>query len=224
MKRETFNTIIALLGLALAAFSTFNQLRPEKDVLDFSTQAGFDSKDYFKLARQANLPKEIFGENTKLAGPAFIRLEIANNMNRPVTVKKINLTFINKNNNELFYSSLFDGEGGSDAFLSNIPVTLAEHTVKNINMSINIPIFYKEDFAECFENKRILKGENKSVNEVEYCYYSKGKDLIGNAINMQEFKNGGVIITKNEQSKALNYKVTLITGDNTEISRMATIH
>ncbi|WP_419236195.1 hypothetical protein [Serratia fonticola] len=108
MKRENFNTAIAFSGLVLAAFSTYIQLKPERDKLDLVVTTSFNTNSSFKLIEDGYLPKEMFGDNKKLAGPASITLELSNNMSRPVTTKRIKVELTNVEKTIIIYSHMFN--------------------------------------------------------------------------------------------------------------------
>ncbi|ELY4773957.1 hypothetical protein SM089_004294, partial [Cronobacter sakazakii] len=89
MKRENINTIIAMLGLILATYSNYKQFKPESDKLELTINTGEIGSSELELNKDSSVPKALYGDDTRLAGPASIILELSNNMNRPVTIKKI---------------------------------------------------------------------------------------------------------------------------------------
>jgi len=95
VKRENINTIIAILGLILAVYSNYKQFKPETDKLELAINTGVIDSSELELKKDSYVPKELYGDDTRLAGPVSITLELSNNMNRPVTVKK-NRSRVNK--------------------------------------------------------------------------------------------------------------------------------
>lgn len=222
MKRENFNTAIALVGLLLAAFSTYTQLKPENDKLDLAVTTGLNTNEKFKLIDNPPLPKEIFGVNSKLAGPASIMLEISNNMNRPVTIKKIKIELVKDEKIVIYYPQIFNPSDKSSMETLHSPTTIEGHSVTQKNLSLNIPIHYDEKVSACFNRLNQFESEFKSLNNIEYCYFSHGIDLLGNKVKFTQYEGGGSIVTKTPGGYNLTYRVTIITGDNSEIVKMAT--
>lgn len=88
MKRENINTIIAMSGLILAAYGNYKQFKPETDKLELAINTGVIGGSELELNKDLSVPKALYGDDTRLAGPASIILEVSNNMSRPVTIKK----------------------------------------------------------------------------------------------------------------------------------------
>ncbi|ELY2562128.1 hypothetical protein SMB96_004106, partial [Cronobacter sakazakii] len=105
MKRENINTIIAMLGLILATYSNYKQFKPESDKLELTINTGEIGSSELELNKDSSVPKALYGDDTRLAGPASIILELSNNMNRPVTIKKIEVELI-KDGTAINYSSM----------------------------------------------------------------------------------------------------------------------
>ena len=222
MKHENFNTAIALLGLLLAAFSTYTQLKPEKDELDLAVTASLKPNAKFELKDKKYLPEGIFGENKKLAGPASITLEASNNMNRPVTIKKIKIELVKNDQGIIYYPQMINISDKNTIDTLNTPVTIEEHSVIQRELSINIPIHYEEEISSCFSRPDLFVSEPISLNNIEYCYFSHGIDFLGNKVQLVQYEGGGTIFTKTLGGHSLTYKLTIKTGDNSEIIKMAT--
>jgi hypothetical protein len=91
MKRENINTIIAMSGLILAAYGNYKQFKPEADKLELVANTNLINSSELELNKDFFAPKTLYGDNTRLAGPASIILEVSNNMSRPVTIKESKL-------------------------------------------------------------------------------------------------------------------------------------
>lgn len=222
MKRENFNTAIALFGLLLAAFSTYTQFKPEKDKLDLAVTTGLDFNAKITLTDNNYLPEAIFGKNKKLAGPASIRLEASNNMNRPVTIKKIKIELIQSAKSIIFYPQMLNFSDERQTGILHTPVTIEGHSVTQKELSLNIPIYYDEKISSCFNKPNLTERKHKSFNNIEYCYFSQGIDLLGNKVQFRQYDGGASILTKTPGGYSLTYRITVITGDNSEIVKMAT--
>lgn len=221
MKRENFNTAIALSGLVLAAFSTYIQLKPERDKLDLVVTTSFNTNSSFKLIEDGYLPKEMFGDNKKLAGPASITLELSNNMSRPVTIKRIKVELTNGEKTIIIYSHMLNplDKKTMEALFS--PKTIDEHSVNKIELFLNIPIYYDEKVSSCFGRLHLSESKDEKINNVEYCYFSNGIDFLGNKIQFREYEGGAAMLSKTLGGNRLTYRLTVITGDNSEIVKMA---
>ncbi|GEM_PF-3173759 len=222
MKHENFNTAIALLGLLLAAFSTYTQLKPEKDELDLAVTASLNPNTKFELKDNKYLPKEVFGENKKLAGPASFTLEASNNMNRPVTIKKIKIELVKNDHGIIYYPQMFNASDKKTIDTLHTPVTIEGHSVIQRELSINIPIHYDDRVSSCFSRPDLFVSEPISFNNIEYCYFSHGIDFLGNKVQLTQYEGGGTIFTKTSGGHSLTYKLTIKTGDNSEIVKIAT--
>ena len=101
------------------------------------------------------------------------------------------------------------------------PTTFAEHSVKKIELRINIPIYYNEEVSSCFKIIKSTKIKAEKFGNVSFCYYKNGIDLFGNKVQLKQFEGGGYMV---ESSKgiSLTYRVTAITGDNSKIVSLAT--
>lgn len=222
MKRENINTIIAMSGLILAAYGYYKQFKPETDKLELAVNTGLIGSSELELNKDFSVPKALYGDNTRLAGPASIILEVSNNMSRPVTIKKIEVALI-KDGAAVNYSSMFNplDKKTLDNLLS--PTTIAEHTVKKIELRINIPIHYNEKFSSCFRSIKSIKLKTEQFSNVGFCYYKNGVDLLGNKVQLKQFEGGGYMV-ESSKGNSLNYRVTAITGDNSKIVSLATFY
>ena len=222
MKRENINTIIAMSGLILAAYGYYKQFKLETDKLELAVNTGLIGSSELELNKDFSVPKALYGDNTRLAGPASIILEVSNNMSRPVTIKKIEVELI-KDGAAVNYSSMFNplDKKTLDNLLS--PTTIAEHTVKKIELRINIPIHYNEKFSSCFRSIKSTKLKTEQFSNVGFCYYKNGVDLLGNKVQLKQFEGGGYMV-KSSKGNSLNYRVTAITGDNSKIVSLATFY
>ncbi|EOU9512383.1 hypothetical protein ACOJCK_002296 [Cronobacter dublinensis] len=223
MKHENFNTVIALLGLLLAAFSTYTQLKPEKDELDLVVTASLNPNAKFELKDNKYLPEGIFGPNKKLAGPASIMLEVSNNMNRTVTIKKIKIEVVKNDKGIIYYPQMINVSDKDTIDTLHAPVTIEGHSVIQRQLSINIPVHYEERISSCFSRPSLFVSEPISFNEIEYCYFSHGIDFLGNKVQLTQYEGGGTMFTKTSGGQSLTYKLTIKTGDNSEIIKMATL-
>ncbi|TCC06806.1 hypothetical protein E0L21_12515 [Kosakonia quasisacchari] len=223
MKHENFNTVIALLGLLLAAFSTYTQLKPEKDELDLVVTASLNPNAKFELKDNKYLPEGIFGANKKLAGPASIMLEVSNNMNRTVTIKKIKIELVKNDKGIIYYPQMINVSDKDTIDTLHTPVTIEGHSVIQRELSINIPVHYEERISSCFSRPGLFVSEPISINNIEYCYFSHGIDFLGNKVQLTQYEGGGTMFTKTSGGQSLTYKLTIKTGDNSEIIKMATL-
>ncbi|MDY4367628.1 hypothetical protein SNR26_07845 [Pectobacterium brasiliense] len=222
MKRENINTIIAMSGLILAAYGNYKQFKLETDKLELTVNTGVIGSSELELNKDFSVPKALYGDNTRLAGPASIILEVSNNMSRPVTIKKIEVELI-KDGAAINYSSMFNplDKKTLDNLLS--PTTIAEHTVKKIELRINIPIHYNEKFSSCFRSIKSTKLKTEKFSNVGFCYYKNGVDLLGNKVQLKQFEGGGYMV-ESSKGNSLNYRVTAITGDNSKMVSLATFY
>ncbi|EPA0308205.1 hypothetical protein ACS6IT_04170 [Enterobacter hormaechei subsp. steigerwaltii] len=223
MKHENFNTAIALLGLLLAGFSTYMQLKTEKDELDLVVTANLNRNGKFELKDNKYLPEEIFGANKKIAGPASITFEASNNMNRAVTIKKIKIELVKNGSGIIYYPQMIDISDKNTMDTLQTPVTIEGHSVAQRELSINIPIHYEERFSSCFSRPGLFVSEPISFNNIEYCYFSHGIDFLGNKVQLTQYEGGGTMFTKTSGGQSLTYKLTIKTGDNSEIIKMVTL-
>lgn len=221
-KRENINTIIALAGLILAAFTSYNQFKPETDKLEVAVNTGFVASSELELNKDIYMPKSLYGDNTRFAGPASIILEVSNNMNRPVTIKKIEVELI-KDGAALSYTSMFNPLDKRTLDNLQSPTTISEHSVKKIELRINIPIYYNEKLSSCFRSIKTTKLKDEKFGNVTFCYYKNGIDLFGNQVQLKQFEGGGYMVVS-FKGNSLNYRVTAITGDNSKIVSLATFY
>lgn len=222
MKRENINTIIALSGLIIAACSYYNQFKPEADKLEVAVNTGFVASSELELNNDTAVPRALYGDHARFAGPASIILEVSNNMSRPVTIKKIEVELI-KDGAAVSYASMFNPLDQKTSANLLSPTTISEHSVKKIELRINIPIYYNEKVSSCFKKNKIAKLQSEGFGNVRFCYYKNGIDLLGNKVQLKQFEGGGYLV---ESSKAngLNYRVTAITGDNSKMVSLATFY
>lgn len=222
MKRENINTIIALSGLVLAACSFYNQFKPETDKLEVAVNTGFFASSELELNKDITVPKALYGDSTRFAGPASITLEVSNNMSRPVTIKKIEVELV-KDGAAVSYTSMFNPLDKKTLDNLFTPTTIAEHSVKKIELQINIPIYYNEKISSCFKTSKPAKLKNETFGNVRFCYYKNGIDLLGNKVQLKQFEGGGYLV-ESSKGNNLNYRVIAITGDNSKIVSLATFY
>lgn len=222
MKRENINTIIAILGLILAAYSNYKQFKPETDKMELAINTGVIGSSELELKKDSYVPKELYGDDTRLAGPASIILELSNNMNRPVTVKKIEVELI-KDGTAINYSDMFNPLDKKTLDNLYSPTTIAEHNVKKIELRINIPIHYNDKLSSCFMSIKPNTLKTDPYSDVRFCYYKNGVDLLGNKVQLKQFEGGGYMVESLKRI-SLNYRVTAVTGDNSKIVSLATFY
>ncbi|MES3204230.1 hypothetical protein QDQ60_13720 [Klebsiella aerogenes] len=222
MNRENINTIIAMSGLILAAFTSYNQFKPETDKLEVAVNTGFVAGSELELNKDIYVPKALYGDYTRFAGPASIILEVSNNMSRPVTIKKIEVELI-KDGAAVSYTSMFNPLDKKTLDNLQSPTTIAEHSVKKIELRINIPIYYNEDVSSCFRNIKLNKLKDEEFGNVRFCYYKNGIDLLGNKVQLKQFEGGGYLV-ESFKGNSLIYRVTAITGDNSRMVSLATFY
>lgn len=222
MKRENINTIIAMLGLILAVYGNYKQFKPETDKLELTVNTGEIGSSELELNKDFSVPKALYGDDTRLAGPVSVILEISNNMNRPVTIKKIDVELI-KDGTAINYSSMFNPLDKKTLDNLYSPTTIAEHNVKKIELRINIPIHYNDKLPSCFRSIKTNKLKADQYSNVRFCYYKNGVDLLGNKVQLKQFE-GGEYMVETSKGISLNYRVTAITGDNSKIVSLATFY
>ncbi|ASN13829.1 hypothetical protein B7764_00885 [Pantoea ananatis] len=222
MKRENINTIIAILGLILAAYSNYKQFKPETDKMELAINTGVIGSSELELKKDSYVPKELYGDDTRLAGPVSIILELSNNMNRPVTVKKIEVELI-KDGTAINYSDMFNPLDKKTLDNLYSPTTIAEHNVKKIELRINIPIHYNDKLSSCFMSIKPNTLKTDPYSDVRFCYYKNGVDLLGNKVQLKQFEGGGYMVESLKRI-SLNYRVTAVTGDNSKIVSLATFY
>ncbi|MEN4683826.1 hypothetical protein [Pantoea agglomerans] len=222
IKRESINTIIATLGLIVAAGSYYNQFKSESDKLEVVVNTGFVASSELELNNDIAVPKALYGDHARFVGPASIILEVSNNMSRPVTIKKIEVELI-KDSAAVSYAGMFNplDQKTSDNLLS--PTTISEHSVKKIELRINIPIYYDERVSSCFKKSKPAKLQVEEFGNVIFCYYKNGIDLLGNKVQLKQFEGGGYLV-ESSKVNSLNYRVTAITGDNSKMVSLATFY
>ncbi|MCU5778934.1 hypothetical protein N5923_15690 [Erwiniaceae bacterium BAC15a-03b] len=103
------------------------------------------------------------------------------------------------------------------------PTTIADHSVKKIELQINIPIYYNEGVSSCFKTSKSTKLKNETFGKVRFCYYKNGIDLLGNKVQLKQFEGGGYLVETSKRN-SLNYRVIAITGDNSKIVSLATFY
>lgn len=229
MKRENVNTIIAACGLiiatcglALAAYTNYMQFKPDTDKLDLAVSTNSVASSELELNKDSAVPKALYGDSARFAGPASISLEVSNNMSRPVTIKKIEVELI-KDGAAVSYASMLNplDKKTLDNLLS--PTTIAEHSVKKIELRINIPIYYDEKVSSCFRSIKSTNLKTEQPGDIRFCYYKNGIDLLGNKVQLKQFEGGGYLV-ESIKEKSLNYRITAITGDNSKIVSLATFY
>lgn len=222
MKRENINTLIAMSGLILAAFTYYNQFRPETDKLEVAVNTGFVANSELELNKDVSVPKALYGDYTRFAGPASIILEVSNNMSRPVTIKKIEVELI-KDGAAVSYTSMFNPLDIKTLENLQSPTTIAEHSVKKIELRINIPIYYNEEVSSCFRSIKPTKLKSEEFGNVSFCYYKNGINLLGNKVQLKQFEGGGYMVESFKENR-LTYRITAITGDNSKMVSLATFY
>lgn len=141
-------------------------------------------------------------------------------MSRPVTIKNIEIRLI-KDGSAFYYSSMFDPLDKETLDNLHSPATIEEHSVKRIKLRINVPIHYNDKFSSCFRSIKKNKAKDDQYSNVSFCYYKKGADLLGNKVELKQF-DGGAYMAESSGGISLNYRVTVITGDNSKIVGLAT--
>lgn len=214
MSRENINTVIASLGLLIGLITAWHQFGPSPDELDIEVTGRVNLSTTFDEIRL--FPSFNNSAPKILAGPIFWRTVVYNKLDRPLTIREMETFMLSEHGGIIEYSDMELGFFDMEKNPINFPITIDSRNVKAIIIGLNIPVT-KEKPSEnpCFK-------PNSALRDVEVCYFSKGEDLFGNAVDYSEYPNpGGKPVVSASWSDGIsspNFLSVVRTGDNTEFS------
>lgn len=225
MKHETFNSILAFLGLSLAIFSTAHQFKPLPDNLDVTVEGRTLTNSKIKIDETGFPSFEGTGRQS-LASPIYWKVRVYNNSDRPVSIVESDVFLTSKS--EVLRSSTYGaskygarisytGIGGNlfspDTALTpiNLPLNIGAREAQAFIISLNIPIM-----ARASDDKGCIASE-RSTREIENCLFQGGRDLFGNEVKADFNEDGSLVFAKwVSQEKQPLFYLDIESGDGTK--------
>jgi hypothetical protein len=176
MKHETLNSIIAILGLGIAIFSTAYQLWPEADRLNVTVESRVDIGLPTSIIEKA-VPNATNGELDPAIGPISWKIRVYNDSDRNVSITKYD--FLGLSNTRLFQTNAFrERLSAFDPSLNDqvLPDNIGPRETKAYLFSFFLPFTSQHNLLEtCRPNSDNFKA-------FERCFFLNGYDLFGNKV------------------------------------------
>lgn len=179
MKRETINSIIALLGLGLAAVTAWYQFGPKSDVITLVSEGRLEVGKQLEIAPFGGVDpasKEI----RPVAGPVTWKIRVQNLTDRTVSLVSFKVFLLGDDDSPITYSAMGEVLSPYDASLpvQSLPVNIPANESRAYLVSLFVPFQGDKDPHEkCDDVANSLRG-------LERCFLEKGRDMFGNRVEL----------------------------------------
>ena len=166
MKHETFNSIIAGLGLVLAAVTAWNQFSSKADELQVVSEGRTETGNQIEINKFGILDSET-GRPAPTIGPTSWRVRIHNETDRPVSIVNFEFFLLGPEYERIMYSEAKEKLSSAEAGLPSIdlPINIPAHQTTAYVISAFIPFDRNvfEEEADCFDSEPTLHQAEECV-------------------------------------------------------------
>ncbi len=214
MKHETFNTIIAALGLLVATTTAMVQFWPSSDQIHVVSEGLVDVGSGVQIFQKAT-PNPTDGTLDSAVGPSVWKIRITNTSNKSVAI--VNYELMRLSDDRLSKSNAFKerlSPQDPSLVLQTLPVNIAPWESKAFLFSLRLPIQVDRDTLVKCGNR------NRSLRDLQNCVLSSGFDFFGNEVEPY-LSDGQTMGAKWKKVKnRTDFIVNFITSDNSKFPVM----
>lgn len=182
LAHETINTVIALIAIAIASATAWNQFRLPSDRLIIASEGRANFKNLVQVSATP-LPLLPGGRPNPIVGPVFWKVLIYNERDRPVSLVKFETFLLPEVGKLVQYSGLRHSIVHADKPQTdlNTPINLGPREARAIYVGLKIPV--ENDPSD--KDKCIRSGVR--IKHIERCFFKRGRDLFGNKVEAKFF-------------------------------------
>jgi hypothetical protein len=214
LKHETFNSIIAALGLSLAAITAWHQFVPGSDDIELVSEGRVNLGQKLEINPTGSFDPDT-GMPVPTAGPVTWKVRVYNAADRPVSIVSYSLFLISKAGGRVQYSGMNDMLAPYDAPLTTqvLPDNISARVSKAYLISLSIP-FVSDlgDGPRCEEQAVQLR-------VLERCLFLKGRDLFANPVTVTQYgsdPSGPISVSWDRGNEGPLFAAVFETADGSE--------
>ncbi len=177
MKHAIINTILATMGIAIAATTAWFQFAPASDQLQLASEGLVNIDQTIKVTPSPGLSL-ISPTSNAVLGPVIWKLRVYNASDRTVSVVGYEVFLLTNEDHRAYYSEMREQLVTFDALLNNqlLPDNIAPRSSKAYIVSMHIPFELDENSTtDCV-------GKKSKLTDIQRCFFKKGRDLFGNPV------------------------------------------
>jgi len=182
MKHETFNSIIAALGLSLAAVTAWHQFAPASDKIEPTSEGRVELGRQLEINPFGSISLKS-GSPAPSVGPVTWKVRIHNASDRPVSIVAFSIFLLSEDNRKIQYSGMRERLSPYDASLSEqiLPDNISARETKAYLISLFMP------FERDQGGNHKCEDEETRLRDLERCFFLKGRDLFGNPVSVVKY-------------------------------------
>lgn len=214
MKHETFNSIIAALGLLIGAVNSWYQFVPGSDHIELVSEGRVNLGRALEV-EAAGLSPLYGGAPMAAAGPITWKVRVYNASDRPVSIVSFSVFLLSKNGDKIYFSEMRERLSPYDTSYAEqkIPDNLGARETKAYLLSMYMPFKVDQgDGPKC-------EHEARQLSDLERCFFFKKRDLFGNPVTVTRFgadPNGPISVSWDDGNFGPRYALVLETADGSE--------
>ena len=206
MKHETLNSIVALLGLGLAAITAWHQFGPKSDTITLVSEGRVETGTPLEIQPFGTLD-EITGERQPVAGPVTWKVRVHNTSHHSVSLVSYELLHLGEDDSLIYYSAMRERLSPNNPTLpvQSLPDNIPLNESRAYFVSLFVPFQADQDMDNACGDAV------ETIQELEYCFHEKGRDMFGN--QAETIEQGGLRHTVVETFSAPKFLLVLQTAD-----------
>lgn len=213
MKHETFNSIIAFLGLGLAAVTAWDQFGPKSDFIALANEGRIEVGRRLEIEPIGTIDTTT-GRNQPVVGPVTWKIRVDNATDRPVSIVSFDAFLLGENSGRIQYSTMRESLLAFDPAMSvqALPENIPPNESRAYLVSLFVPFSSDEDTeSKCDDSAESLGG-------LERCFLQKGRDMFGNQVEVVDYGSAGISAQWTGGFSGPNFEIVLETADGSEFS------
>ncbi|WP_299212189.1 hypothetical protein [uncultured Tateyamaria sp.] len=213
MKHETFNSIIAFLGLGLAAITAWHQFAPKSDAITLVSEGRVEVGRPLEIDPIGTID-HITGANQPVAGPITWKLRIHNPTDHAVSLVSFETYLLTEANRRIKYSTMRERLSPFQVELpvQHLPENIPPNESRAYLVSLFVPFSSDEDAQDQCEQAA------ESLRSLERCFFEKGRDMFGNRVQIVESGSELFAAQWTDEFEGPRFLVVLETADGSEFS------
>jgi hypothetical protein len=216
MKHETFNSMLAAVGLVVASVTAWYQFAPSSD------QLAVVSEGRIEVGRNIEVD-DPGGEIEPVLGPIFWKIRVHNSTDSVVSIVDFEVYLLTPDNRKTYYSSMKESLFGVNAELTDqpLPINIGARETNAFLVSLFVP------FKRGAGKSEICGKDRVTLRVLESCFFLDGRDIFGNSVDTLygDSKRPDIVMaTWTDQMKMPIFVLEFETADGSKFSENLTYY
>lgn len=214
MKHETFNSIIAILGLSVAAITAWHQFVPVSDRVELTSEGRINLGRNLEV-NPVGLGALYGGKPMSAAGPVTWKVRVYNASDRPVSIVSFSIFLLSEDDRKIQYSAMRERLSPYDSSLAEqmLPDKIGAREAKAYLISLSMP-FERDQGGD-----PKCEDEVTRLRDLERCFFLKGRDLFGNPVTVTRYDSdpsGPISVRWDQGNASPRFSAVFETADGSE--------